>query len=752
MRCVMVGLLAFSVVAGFSSVGCSPRSKKTKKESPKITTTSLPEGRVNVSYNFQLAATGGAQPYTWSEVGGNLLAYGLTLNPDGTITGTPTQATPAGGVAVTIEVRDANNRTAQKGFTLVICPELQITTTSLPDGYEGQTGYSATLTASGGNSANYAWSISGNLPSNLTWDPTTATISGDIATGAAGGYQLDFEVTDGVQTATATLTLTVREQLQITTTSLPDATEGVPYSVTIDATGGAPPYTWSVSQQPWWLTIDQSTGQLSGRPPAGSAGTYTFTVEVTDGVQTASEQFDLVVKAAGSGPPKADFEANPTEGTAPLTVSFTDKSTGRITQRQWDFGDGTTSNDQNPTHTYSNPGWYTVRLTVSDGTNSDSCVKEKYILVANNIWYVNGNGGDDGNGGTDWSDAWETIGKALSVAGNYDLVLVADATYSETDLRFYGNKVYVKGVDHNTAGAQPVIDCQGNGRAFYFGSAETEDTVVDNFVIRNGSADHGGAICCANSSGPTLRNCVFDSNSAVGTFGEGGAIYCNLSNPRITDCSFSGNDAAFGGAVYCDNSGGLTLTNCVFSDNSAVQTGGAISLAFSDISITNCIFTGNSSDMGGAMLCCFSSPNVTNCTFSGNDADEGGAVYCNLSSPVFNNCIFWNNSASTAGSEVFADPPSMCILDCCCVDNGAGAYGGGGTVNDANSCIHRDPQFVNAAGGDYHLKDTSPCIDAGDNSLVPGSPNRDPDGNKRIVDGDNDGTATVDIGAYEYQP
>jgi len=58
---------------------------------------------------------------------------------------------------------------------------------------------------------------------------------------------------------------------------------------------------------------------------------------------------------------------------------------------------------------------------------------------------------------------------------------------------------------------------------------------------------------------------------------------------------------------------------------------------------------------------------------------------------------------------------------------------------------------VDAANGDYHLQGASPCIDAGDNSLVPGGVNSDLDGNQRIVDGNNDGTATVDIGAYEKQ-
>ncbi|RKY13433.1 MAG: hypothetical protein DRP63_09570, partial [Planctomycetota bacterium] len=270
------------------------------------------------------------------------------------------------------------------------------------------------------------------------------------------------------------------------------------------------------------MSIDAATGKLSGTPPAGSAGTYTFTVEVTDGQQTTSEQFDLVVNPA---PPVADFEANPTYGTAPLTVDFADKSAGNPTSWEWDFdNDGTVdSNDQNPTYTYNAPGWYTVRLTVSDGANSDTCVKERFILVAHRIYYVDGVGGNDGNSGLDWSNAWKTIGKALNVAGDYDLVLVADATYNETDLNFKGKKICLKGVDHNTAGAQPVIDCRGRNRAFYFGSGETEDSVIEDFVLQNGGAQDGGAVYCEKGSGPTIRNCALCGNEAE----NGGAVYAH---------------------------------------------------------------------------------------------------------------------------------------------------------------------------------------------------------------------------------
>ncbi|RKY13769.1 MAG: hypothetical protein DRP63_09200, partial [Planctomycetota bacterium] len=627
---------------------------------------------------------------------------------------------------------------------------LQITTTSLPVGYEGQTGYSTTLTATGGTGT-YTWSMtSGTLPANLSWDATSATISGDIATGTAGDYPLQFEVTDGIQTVTADLTLTVHTQLRITTTSLPDATEQSAYSCTIQATGGnSGNYTWSISGQPSWLSIDAATGEFSGTPPAGSAGTFTFTVEVTDGLQTVSKQFVLVVNTPA--PPEADFEANSTYGTAPLTVNFTDKSTGTITQWQWDFDNNGTvdSSDQNPTYTYNSPGWHTVKLTVSDGTNSDTCVKEMFILVANNIWYVNGNGGDDANGGTGWSDAWKTIGKALSQAGDYDLVLVADATYNETDLKFNGRKIYLRGVAHNTSGAQPVIDCQRGGRAFYFGSGETKDSVIDNFTIKNGSTDRGCAIFC-DSSSPTVVNCTFGSNRA-GYYG--GAIYCSSSNPTITHCTFGDNCANCDGGAVCCYSSSPTLTNCTFIRNGAKGSGGALYCTDSSPRVVNCIFNLNSATDDGGVICCYNSnsADITNCTFSDNSAgDYGGAIYCNQSTPTLNNCILWNNSAISGGDEIYiSDSGSSCTLSYCCADN-TGYGGQTGNITEKN-CIHQDPQFVDAANGDYHLKGTSPCVDAGDNSFVPSRGSEDLDGKQRIVDGDNDGTATVDIGAYEYQ-
>jgi PKD repeat protein len=81
----------------------------------------------------------------------------------------------------------------------------------------------------------------------------------------------------------------------------------------------------------------------------------------------------------GPLPLAAKFKAEPTSGGRPLRVQFIDESTGNITSWLWDFGDGTTSNQQNPLHTYTDTCHYTVSLTVTSSKGSDTETKENYI-------------------------------------------------------------------------------------------------------------------------------------------------------------------------------------------------------------------------------------------------------------------------------------------------------------------------------------------------------------------------------------
>jgi PKD repeat protein len=80
--------------------------------------------------------------------------------------------------------------------------------------------------------------------------------------------------------------------------------------------------------------------------------------------------------------PEAGFIANPTSVEAGTSISFTDQSTGYPTAWSWDFGDGATSNEQNPIHTYTSVGRYTVSLEVSNISGSDTETKTDYITVS----------------------------------------------------------------------------------------------------------------------------------------------------------------------------------------------------------------------------------------------------------------------------------------------------------------------------------------------------------------------------------
>ena len=80
--------------------------------------------------------------------------------------------------------------------------------------------------------------------------------------------------------------------------------------------------------------------------------------------------------------PDANFVGNPTSGTRPLSVAFTDTSTGIPTSWSWSFGDGNTSTAQSPTHVYSAAGTYTVSLTATNSQGSDTETKTNYITVS----------------------------------------------------------------------------------------------------------------------------------------------------------------------------------------------------------------------------------------------------------------------------------------------------------------------------------------------------------------------------------
>lgn len=131
----------------------------------------------------------------------------------------------------------------------------------------------------------------------------------------------------------------------------------------------------------WDIWFTMSTGANT------PVGTYTVKLEIfflnrSNQVVGLSRKNIINITVTGvAQPPVANFIGSPTSGNAPLTVNFTDQSSGNITSRSWDFGDGQSSTLQNPSHTYPNAGTYTVKLTVTGSGGSSTKTRSGYISV-----------------------------------------------------------------------------------------------------------------------------------------------------------------------------------------------------------------------------------------------------------------------------------------------------------------------------------------------------------------------------------
>jgi PKD repeat protein len=131
----------------------------------------------------------------------------------------------------------------------------------------------------------------------------------------------------------------------------------------------------SVADNPWDIATDSSATIWV----AGCTGSSDFPLK--NPVQSNSGTAGFVSIFSSITSPVADFTANVTTGTAPIAVRFADNSTNDPTTWSWDFGDGDTSTLQNPSHTYTEAGTYTVNLTVTNAVGSDSEEKVDYITV-----------------------------------------------------------------------------------------------------------------------------------------------------------------------------------------------------------------------------------------------------------------------------------------------------------------------------------------------------------------------------------
>lgn len=196
-----------------------------------------------------------------------------------------TPASVPATISVSVTATSVKDGSASASTAVVVNPDPAIATATLQDGRVG-TPYVVTLQASGGTGV-LSWSLaSGSLPSGLTLNADTGTISGTPKAQGAGTADFTVQVTDSATTpvsAEQQFGLTIENpSMVITTTSLSDGTLGVAYSTTLEDDYGVSPVSWSVTSGalPNGLSLSQSTGLIHGTPSA--TGTFSFTVTVTD--------------------------------------------------------------------------------------------------------------------------------------------------------------------------------------------------------------------------------------------------------------------------------------------------------------------------------------------------------------------------------------------------------------------------------------------------------------------------------------
>ncbi|MCB0114458.1 MAG: DUF11 domain-containing protein, partial [Caldilineaceae bacterium] len=356
-------------------------------------------------------------------------------------------------------------------------------------------------------------------------------------------------------------------------------------------------------------------------------------------------------------------------------------------------------------------------------------------LAQGNIIYVDTDATTGANDGSSWANGYTSLQDALADAVSGDQIWVAAGVYypdqgaGQTDnarastfrlrngVALYGgfagtesalaerdwevNVTVLSGdldgndtVDANGVVTDTVNLTGDNAYHVVTGSGTNGTALLDGFTVTGGLANdtfpnsNGGGMF--NDSGsPTLSNVSFIGNSA--TYG-GGMQNINDSSPTLNYVSFSDNSADFGGGMRNNFNSSPTLTHVSFSGNAVNNRGGGMHNSIdSSPTLTHVSFTGNSANSGGGMFNERSSPTLNYASFSGNSANSGGGMY-NLpgSSPTLTNASFSGNSANSTGGGMYnSDTSALTNV----LFSGNAATRGGGIYNLSGSPILLNVSF-----------------------------------------------------------
>ncbi len=391
------GNFSFTVTATDVNTNTGSQSYTLTTTAPTITVgpATLPVGTDGVAYSQSLNASGGTSTYKFTIASG-ALPPGLNLATDGTLSGTPTGA---GLYSFTVQAQDSSTGTGPyTGSRSYNNFNVANPTLTLAPGGSTLSGtyiqaYTQTFTASGGTGP-YTYAESGTLPTGVTWNALTATLSGTPI--QSGNFPITITATDSSTGSSApfsvpgSYTLSIAAPtIAIAPGSVPAATVGTAYSQTLTASGGASPYTYTVSAGavPAGLSLS-SAGVISGTPTA--AGPFSITVQATDAHgASGSQTYSATVNAATVVLSPATLPAATAEsaysqtvtasgGTAPYTYAI---SAGALPA-------GVTLNTSNGalsgTPTVSGPFNVTIRATdSSSGTGAPFHATQSYALTVN---------------------------------------------------------------------------------------------------------------------------------------------------------------------------------------------------------------------------------------------------------------------------------------------------------------------------------------------------------------------------------